>query len=62
MCGTEGHLVAQAGDLRARKVGQHQDQVLHIDVEDLNASQNFSPLLPRLTIPSSIQSFNIEAA
>ena len=47
VCGTGGHLVAQGGDLRGRKVGEQRDEVLYIDVEDFNSDQSFSPLLPR---------------
>ena len=48
VCGTEGHLVAQGGDLRGKKHRETREEVLYIDVEDLNTTESFPSFLPRL--------------
>jgi len=58
VCGTGGHLVAQGGDLRGRKVGEQRDEVLYIDVEDFNSDQSFSPLLPRIQLKGLVRMVN----
>ena len=47
VCGTDGYLVAQGGDLKGRKTRELRDEVLYLDVEDFNSSESFSSALPR---------------
>lgn len=48
VCGTDGYLVAQGGDLKGRKIRELRDEVLYLDVEDFNSSESFSSALPRI--------------
>ena len=54
VCGPEGHLVAQGGDLRGRRGRDGREEVLHIDVEDLNVNvpESFPTFLPRSPTPA----------
>ena len=50
VCGTEGHLVAQGGDLRGRRRQETREEVLYLDVEDLNTPDSLPSFLPRLVM------------
>ena len=50
VCGTEGHLVAQGGDLRGRRRQETREEVLFLDVEDLNTPDSLPSFLPRLVM------------
>jgi len=58
VCGTEGHLVAQGGDLRGKKHRETREEVLYIDVEDLNTTESFPSFLPRMHMKGLLRMAN----